>query len=464
MLHRVGVAAVASAAMLALVSGCGLDMEKNYSKMRSKMVSGEYAEADKYLDSVKESFYSKDNRLLYYMDKGMVLHLGKRYQESNTFLEKAKQTADEMWTESIGANAAAWLTTDNSLPYQGQDFEKVLLHFIAAMNFMELGSYDSARVEARQVTAKLQLFNSKYDEAEAENKGKNTYSDDAFARWLSGKLSETDEGNEAKNDAWIDYKKALEVYEQDYAKRYKTSTPTLLVQDALRCLMALGADFEPELTALKARYPGVQVPSLDETKGLGEVVLLHMSGEAPYKIDRFWTAQAGSDVLRIAYPEFVAKPHQVVGARISVAGQSARTELAQNITAIAIQNLNDQIGRIKAKTIARQVAKYIAAKGIQAGGEKLAKSKNSTAQGVGIAMQIGGFLFGAGSAIAEEADKRSWITLPSTVNVGRVFAPAGDVNLEVEFLAANGAVIDRATLPAKVTPGKPVFVTYRTYQ
>src|SRR5512141_2874548 len=156
--------------------------------MRDKLHAHEYDDASKYIDSVKQDFYSEKNRLLYYMDKGMVLSLGKKYKESNQFLEKAKATAEELWTESISANAAAWLTTDNTIPYQGEDFEKVLIHFVAALNYIGLGNYESARVEARQMSEKLELYNSKYDEKD----GKNVYKDDAFARWLSGKLAESE--------------------------------------------------------------------------------------------------------------------------------------------------------------------------------------------------------------------------------------------------------------------------------
>src|SRR5690606_3525626 len=108
----------------------------------------------------------------------------------------------------------------------------------------------------------------------------NIYRDDAFARWLSGKLAETQGDYEGLNDAKIDYMKALQIYEADYAQRYGTPVPQVVIEDALRTLKALGADFADELQALQARYPSVQFP--EPNPELGEVVLLHMAGEAPY--------------------------------------------------------------------------------------------------------------------------------------------------------------------------------------
>jgi uncharacterized protein len=445
-------------AVVSLLAGCGLNMEKNYQKMRPDMVSGNYEAADKYLDSVKENFYAKDNRLLYYMDKGMVLHLGKKYQQSNQFLEKAKTAAEELWTESISKNALAWVTTDNSVPYQGEDFEKVLIHFVAALNYVSVSDLGSARVEARQVSQKLELYAQKYAELDPDSAGKMAYVDDAFARWMSGKLRETDPEMTALNDAWIDYKKALTIYEKDYAARYKTAVPLFLVQDALRALEGLGSSFKDELAQLKGRYPSVTAQSRAETKGMGEVILVHLSGEAPYKIDKFWDSKASNgDFVRIAYPEFVPKPYRIKGARLSAAAAKGETETAENITAIALQNLNDRMARIKAKAIARALVKYLASKGIGAAGEKAGGK-------AGAGLQVAGALMQFGSAVAEESDKRSWITLPAVVNVGRIFLPPGEHTVNVEFLGAGGETVGNAQLKTTVEAGKPSFVTYRTYQ
>jgi uncharacterized protein len=435
--------------------GCGLNMEKHYQQMRSKLINHDYNGASAFLDSQKTEFYSDDNRLLFYMNKGMVLHLGKHFDESNSYLEQAKKAADQLWTESIGKNAAAWLTTDNSLPYQGEDFEKVLLHFVESLNYISQHKYDGARVETRQVTEKLQLYNSKY-----EANAKNVYQDDAFCRWLAGKLAETDKGDiQALNDAWIDYKKSLSVYENDYARRYSTYPPTILVEDALRVLDALKGDFKEEFAALKAKYPNVPYLTQTETRQKGEIVLLHMNGEAPYKKDDFWTAQAGFEVIRIAFPQFVRKPHRVAHARLMAAGQSADSVLGEDITAIAIQNLDDHMGRIKAKAIARQVSKYVAAKGLQVGGGAVA-GKN---QAVGTAMQVAGFLWTLESAIAEEADKRSWITLPSDVGIARLYVEPGKVPVTIDFVDSGGVVVDKVQVEADVKAGETAFIIQRTY-
>jgi len=445
-----------SGLLLFVSSACGLNMQKHYKNMQSDMRQHRYDEVNVYIDKVKEKFYSKDNRLLYYMDKGLVLNHGKRYEESNQFMEQAKTTADELWTESIGKNALAWVTTDNSLPYQGQDFEKVFLHLVSAFNYIGQEKFDGARVEARQVTNKLELYNSKYEE-------KNVYSDDAFARWLSGKLAATElaqAGQAAINDAWIDYRKAVTVYQNEYIKRYKTPLPGFVVADAMHAASVLGNDFTDDLQGLRKEFPGVQFVRQSDRKDKGEIVFIHLSGEAPYKKDEFWTATADNDVIRIAYPVFVPKPHFIQSSLIHIeaTGDTSRTELAQDITAIAVQNLADQMGRIQGKAIARQVAKYIAGKAAQAAGKKAGNNA------LGGALQLAGAAFNAASAITEEADKRSWITLPSQIWVSEMLVAPGTHSLDVTFNDVYGRPVEVADLDVDVRAGHTTFVIYRTYR
>jgi hypothetical protein len=432
-------------------AGCGLNMQVNYAKMRPKLVSHHYDEAARYVDSVKDSFYSKNNRLLYYMDKGMVLNLAQSYKASNRVIEQAKNAADELWTESVGAHAASWVTTDNSLPYQGEDFEKVMLHLVAALNYIGLGDYANARVEARQIAAKLELYNLKYGDA------KSVYSDDAFARWLSGRMGETAGDTQSYNDAWIDYKKALHVYKRDYS-RYGLSTPKQLVADAIGVLQRLGGDFDDERHALRQAYPDIEVPGMKEADNYGRLVFLHLNGEAPFKIDAFWEVWTGPDLLRIAYPRFIAKLPQIAFARIAVRGTSnlGYTERMEDLTAIAIQNLNDHMGRIKGKAIARAVAKFAVGKTAQVAG---VTQRNQT----GELVALGGVLWNWGNAIAEEADKRSWITLPAEIGVSELYANPGPTTVDVDFMTAGGQVVEHAAFDVDVKPGQTTFLSYRTF-
>jgi hypothetical protein len=442
--------------LLALcLSGCGLNMQQHYAAYRPYLLQRDFPSALEYVENSKVEFYGKKNRLLYYFDRGMLLHLAGRYQDSNQVLEQAKTAADELWTESVAENAAAWVTTDNSLSYAGEDFEKVLCHFIAAQNYLALGDASAARVEARQITQKLELYNQRY---EALNTTKSLYRDDAFARWLSGLLAQTESGREAQNDAWIDFKKALATYRDDYA-RYGTPVPQQLVQDALRVLQQLGPDFAPELEGLTASYPTIAAAPLLPTEGKGRLVLLHSAGEAPHKVDDFWIHRDGRTVIRIAFPKFISKVPHVTSARMRVGALTATAELAEDVSAIAVQNLADHMARIRAKAIARAVFKFAVGETAQQIGKATASKGGGVAQVAGTAWKIG-------QAIAEEADKRSWVTLPARVNVSELWLDPGPTEVVIEHLDSSGRVVLGLTETRRVTiePGASTFVFTRTFE
>ena len=439
-------------------SGCGLRVQQHYVKIRPHLVSGDFEAANTYLDDSKKSFYrSEKNRLLFYMDKAMVLHLAGRFDESNGFLEKAKVAADQLWTESVGEHVSAVITNDNALSYAGEDFERVLLHVLGALNYIELGKIESALVEARQVTNKLELYNARYGPG-----AQNHYRDDAFARWLSGKLAEMEGEQESLNSAWIDYRKALAVYRDDYGRRYGTGTPLLVVRDALRVLDGLGADFAEEFEEVRAAFPGMDYLRQADRQHRGEVILMHLSGEAPYKIDDFWEAEAGGDYIRVAYPRFIEKESIVTGARLVIdeLGIAVETELLEDVAKIAVENLDDHMARIQAKAIARAIGKYLASKGVAAAGQAMESDGNSSGQ----ALQLLGGLMEVASILSEEADKRSWITLPAAIGAGRAFVPPGSYDVRIEFLDDSGFVTSSRTRTVSIEAGKTTFLRERTFR
>jgi hypothetical protein len=439
--------------------GCGLNAQGNYQKMRPALARRDYAAADAYVAAAKDKFYGSHNALLYAMDRSMVLHLGGAYARSNACLEEAKTTAQALWTQSVSQNAAAWLTTDEAMPYQGEDFEKVMLHVVGALNYLSLGALDEARVETRQVSERLAL----YAEHEAEA-GDRAYRDDAFARWLSGILYEADATEPgALGDAWIDYRRALALYEQAYGPHYGTPVPTPLVADALRVLEALGGEYRSTLEELRRRYPSVPHVSRRQAAQQGRVVLVHATGEAPFKVDQFWTVPLGFNVLRIAYPAFVPKRHAIVQARLTVrpatdaaaAPVVAETALAEDITNIAMRDLADHMGRIKTRAIARATAKFTAGSALQVVGA-------TRGDGKGALMEVAGLAFNTTNALMEHADKRSWLTLPAQYAVAEAFVPPGTLACTVEFLDVYGRVVEQATLSPHVAPGGTLFLSTRT--
>jgi hypothetical protein len=444
-----------AASALAVLSGCGPPVQQ-YVQLDHLQSRQQFAEADEVIVKL-ESQYGERNAVLYDFDRGMMLHLAGRYAESNQVLARAEDRIDRLYTMSVSAEAGAMLTNDNTLPYEGEDFEKVLINVIQALNYVYLGEWDEALVEARKVDHKLNLFNDRYEK-------KNVYKQDAFAQYLSGILYEA---KSEVNDAFISYRKADGAY-GDYLKNYGTPMPPPLPSDLLRTTAALG--LEEEHQHYVRRFPDTKWTTEKELQEQGELIFISYTGRSPVKQDYFITVpvpdgEGGVYILRVALPRFVPLPDRVQTAEVhliptddkagSAGAISQRVFLAEDITAIAIKNLEDRIGRITAKAIARATAKYMASRAIrqQAAGNQ---GQNSFAA---FLANVGTNVY---SIVSEQSDKRSWRTLPDRIQMARLAAPPGSYTVAVDYYDRGGGLIERKTFPPiMLKAGEKRFLGYR---
>lgn len=432
---------------LFFLSACG-PVTSHYVKVDQNLIQENYGKADGLVAKNKEG-YGKRNAVLYYMDRGMTLHLADKFSESNQFLEKADRRIDELYTKSVSAAAGAMLSNDNTLPYEGEDFEKVMLNLIGALNYISLGQWPEALVEARRVDHKLNVMNDRYSR-------KNIYKEDAFVRYLSGILYEA-QGE--LNDAFISYRKSYEIY-QDYQKDYQTPIPPILPQDLLRVTEAIG--LSEEHRAYRKQFSNTQWISQKEMDRKGELIFLSLDGLSPIKEDYFIDApipdgKGGTYLLRVALPRFIARPTDIAYAEVHLIGSdgavaSQRTFLVEDITQIARKNLEDRIGRITAKAIARATTKYLASR---------TAKREATKAGGDVAGELIGFLTNVYSVATEQADKRSWRTLPGQFRMARLSAPEGSYTVAVEYYTFGQRMILRKTYEVHLRSGEKKFLGHR---
>ena len=435
----------AACPLLFFLSAC-TSVNHHYIKVDARLAQQEYLEADGLIERQKPK-YGQRNAVLYYLDRAMVLHLAGRYTESNVFLARAEARIDELYTKSVTTETGAMLTNDNLLPYEGEDFEKVMINVIAALNYVFLEEWDEALVEARKVDHKLNLFNDRYE-------NKNIYKEDAFARYLSGILYET-QGE--LNDAFIAYRKAYETY-QDYEKQYRTPLPPPLPRDLLRVTAALGLTEEHQY--YRDKFPNTNWVPQKKLDQQSELIFISYDGRSPRKGEFFIDVpipdgQKGVYILQVAFPRFVPQPTNLSPAEVHIVGikgavASQRTFLVQDITAIAKKDLKDRIGRITAKAVARATAKYVAAREIRkkAGDDPLAR----------LLTDVGTNIY---SIVSERADKRSWRTLPGKIRMVRLSVPPGSYTVAVEYYTLDRRFIMRKTYDVTLKAGEKKFLSQR---
>ena len=417
--------------VLPLVLGLGgcATYSGSFAVIEHKLAAQKYDEA---LKDIEKDADTKTDRVLYLLNKGMVLRMKRDFTASNVAFEAAKAEIDRLYAASVSENTLSAIVNDSTVSYSGDNYERVLLHMYMALNYLELGDPDSARVEALQVDVLLRSL--------AEKSSSNKIAEDAFMLYLAGMIYE-DEGE--FSDAMISYRNAYNVYKK-YLTNFGLPMPSVLKTDLMR--MAKRQGLTDELDKYKKEFGVESSVSASVPADQGELVFVLNNGLAPIKREKSinsFDPKSGS-MLRIALPEYESRSSRVVSARIIANDKQVTTELMENIDAIARQFLEDHMPAIMARSVARAVIKTAANRKAR---DAALNNKNSDNAMAGM---LGALALQVATVVTERADTRSWLTLPASIQLGRMSLPPGSYNVKVELLDANKQVVATQDYPGVV--------------
>src|SRR5690554_3884668 len=225
--------------------GCATFYQKTMA-VQKDIAGGNFESALKSLERDKK-WPQNNHRVLYFMNKGVVHFMLGEHEASNAWFDRADLYIED-YRKNIGFEALALVSNPMVKPYRPEDFEAIMVHFYKALNFIALNDLEGALVEARRVNIRLQQLNDKYKDH------KNKYQHDAFAHNLMGMIYEAARDY---NNAFIAYRNALEVYENDYTKLFGITPPLQLKKDLLRTAKLSGF---PEEVARYEQLFGIKVP------------------------------------------------------------------------------------------------------------------------------------------------------------------------------------------------------------
>jgi hypothetical protein len=402
-------------AALALGTACAV---LPYAKVESALLAGSPQQALTALNASQKQYGDKA-RLLYLFDQVSLAHYAGDWAASNGALEQANTLIDQLYTRSLSAEAASMLVNDMSRAYRGENFERVMLHVLGMLNYAALGERDSALVEARRADERLKQY------AAAVGPDKVAYKEDALARYVAAFLYEGGTRQELW-DAYIDYKKADEAFEL-YHKLYTTLKPQRLKADLQRLAQGLGE--KDDLERWQARDGAKDFVPLSRTRrDQAEVLVLLYDGLAPVKVSKAMNVpvhleDGTQQYFQLALPEFVVRPSPVPQAKLRANGAEASFELFQDINSIAVRDLQDRSGLILSRATARALAKFQAARAVQS-------KAREAGGGAELLAMLGTNLF---TVFSEQADIRSWRTLPGRIWLARLALPPGEQTLMVDL-------------------------------
>ncbi|MGY4385917.1 hypothetical protein ACVWYN_002965 [Pedobacter sp. UYP24] len=410
--------------------------------------AGNYAEAGRELD--KNALLKKPrNKLLFLMERGKTSHLNGEFEVSNNYFNEADQLL-ENGSAGVADALVGTLVNPMNQTYKGEDFEKFMIHYYKALNYLYLNKTEDAIVEAIRISLQSQEQDDKFNNKEKR------YSKDAFSLMLQGLIYES--ANDL-NNAFIAYRNAAEVYlNAKDSTWYGTTMPKTLEHDLLR--MAYVNGFKTELSHFEELFHTTYQPQ-PKLEG-GEVVFFWENGVAPIKKQEefffslikgsngdlvftnggnvFIPYQGTGDInlngvssLRATYPKYVAQPPYYTGATISNGQTNFVFEKAEDINYLAFKTLDQRFLKEMGKTLTRiavkKSAEYVLKESAKGTGEK--GKDNSLLEGLGFGMQLY-------SLLSEKADTRNWQSLPALINYARVPLKTGVNTITLNFKNNSG--------------------------
>lgn len=414
---------------------------KFQSKLDHFVAQNDYNQAESFLND-NPNLYGRRNTLLYFLDSGFIRHLSKDYRKSIEIFEKSKSKFDELYTKSVTGILSSWVINDYTAPYRGEDFERVMINIFQSLNYIMLGNREDALVEARDVDSKLNVINSRYKPDE-----KNVYKEDAFARFLMGIIYESSKTSQDYNDAFISYAKAVETYENDYAKNYDSKVPEILKENILAAAKFMGP---VEFAKYRAKFSKIKFLSLEEKEKKAEVYLIQYNGLSAKKEEAIIPIPFPDGyIVQYAFPVYSRRSYFTRAASLTAKNNRSEifkttTELGEDISAIAIKNLDNRKARFIAKAAISSTGKYLIERNQAEGIRK--RYGNGAEQG----FKILSSLF---NIFSSRADIRSWQTLPSEIRIARLLLEPGEYeisasNLDVQNQILNGKNLGKINLSA----------------
>ncbi|MBS1682799.1 MAG: hypothetical protein JST48_13890 [Bacteroidetes bacterium] len=453
---------VLSLFVLLVTSSCATYYQSNFT-FNQEFESGQIDKAFETLQKHSAQANGK-KEFLYLVNNGLVLSMMGRYEDSNTFFEKAFLFGEDYRINYLN-EAASYLTNPNFTSYKGEDHEHLLLLYYKAMNYLKMNNIDDALVECRRLNIRLQQLTDRY-------KSKNKYEEDAFIHVLMGLTYEVDKDY---NNAFIAYRNALRIYKDDYQLMFDVAAPKQLKTDLLRTawLSGLKDEFEAYKDSLKMPDYVYQ-----PTEG-GELIFFWHNGLSPVKAEwgvNFTITHSGNwvyfsnpqlglnfpfdmaghsaqqrnglarlEVFRVAFPKYIERPDYYSQASITADGNNLPLQLLEDVNKIAFKCLQERMGLEFSKALLRVALKKLE--------EYEIRKQDRTL----------GSLVGVFNALTERADTRNWQTLPHDISYCRVPLKEGQTTLTFTVKNSTGKSVDH-TFTYNIKKGQTLFHTFSSLE
>ena len=378
--------------------------------------------------------YGRRDASLYYLDLGTQqdsLHYSTSTLEN---LTKAENIQNDLYARSISQKFTSFIVNDYTEPYRLKYFELGYLFFYKILAYLQEKNLQDAVVETRAMVFYLDKLR--------EDTGK----DDPFLQYFASQIFLM---WGAFSDAKICFENAKNAYSK-FADSYATMPPIPKISrddfnKGMLTVQHLNGNI-PLLISKKTMVAWNQFGYAIGTEG----------GYQSVSQSTINAALAGvyGNAISVALPAIHEVPYRVQSSRIIVDGQEvAQTDLVSNLSYYFRKNFDEEYNKIFISSAVRAAIKFLLTK-------EAHRQVNKKDDNVGMLVDI--ILTGLFTA-TENADTRSWFTLPAQIREASVLLEEGTHEIRVQLLDENEKVLDEHTFKdVQINKGRHTYLYLRS--
>ncbi len=432
--------------LLSLAAGGCASYSRQAGNLSNAWESANLERATRVTSAAAERRDGTRNEILWFLEHGAALRAAGNYEESNRAFDAAEERInrhEERARFRVGIEAAAAVTNLNALPYDAYAYDKVMMNTYKALNYLQLGDPDRARVEINRAYYRQRdavRRNARRIE-QARNEARDQTRDDNFdfdrAQRDDRFRSQFDRSYAHLENLtyYADYVNPFSVYLEAL---YFMADPWSVATDLERArvsfervggMVAANNYVREDIQLINDLLRGGRLPPT--------TYVIFETGRAPVReevrIDiALWGLSRTVPYIGAAFPNLRFQGRHDSHLTVLTAHENYRTERLASMDSIIAQEFRNEMPVVIAKTLIATATKATA---------QYAATEATRDSGIiGALVQIGGIIY---QIAMNQADLRTWQTLPKEFQIARfptpedrsvtLSTPTSPRNIEVEI-------------------------------
>lgn len=419
---------------LLLPSCAAYQLDSAQASLRTSFAQQNYSGSVELLSKYQQErvYKSKDDVLLH-LEHGTANHFAGRYTESNSHFTTAEDRIDYLYSKSVSRAVKSFITNDNALDYDGEDYEDVYLNIFKTLNYIHMEELESALVESRRIAHKLGQLDLKYNDlVDALSKADTT----GHAKWKTGDTN-------VQNSALGRYLSTIL-----FAKTNKPDDARIEYENLLKAF-----NEQPSVYAF-------ETPSAYQMRNITEpdqynVLVTGFSGRAPKKVqnDLRMYLDEPDLYLKFSIPTLEMYKTQVDRVEVVVNDEEPiELDLIEEMDVVAREVYKVKAPIIYARTVVRAFLKAV-------GSNALSKEISKEDEVLG---EVANILGKIGQEATEKADLRGWQTMPGKAYATVLNLTPGEHHVVTNYYG-NGRLLYSGTKTITVDPGERLELVESLY-